>query len=124
MEWEIVYHDEFDSWLCEQLEDLQDEILKVIGLLALKGPQLSRPYADHIKGSSLKNLKELRIQWSGDPYRVLFAFDPQRNAILLLGGNKAGDKRWYDKNIPVAEKRFVEHLKSLEEENCRGRKKK
>ena len=88
-------------------------MLKVIGLLERNGPNLSRPFADHIKGSSIKNLKELRIQWHGDPYRILFVFAPKRNAVLLLGGNKAGDKNWYDKNIPIAEQRFKEHLKII-----------
>ena len=113
MEWTVLYHDEFDSWFDRQHVNLQDEILKVIGLLAIKGPALSRPHVDHIKGSSLKNMKELRVQWQGDPYRILFAFDPGRSALMLLGGNKAGDKRWYTKNIPLAEERFRAHLSEL-----------
>lgn len=114
MTWEIIYHTEFNAWFEEQCESLQDEMLKVIGLLEREGPRLARPRADHIKGSSIKNLKELRIQWSGDPYRILFVFDPKRNAVLLLGGNKAGDKNWYERNIPIAEQRFQEYLKMLQ----------
>ena len=61
-------------------------------------------------------MKELRIQYQGDPWRILFAFDPDRNAILLLGGNKRGDECWYDDNIPVADRRFKRHLVRLKEE--------
>jgi hypothetical protein len=71
---------------------------------------LGRPCVDTLKGSSLANLKELRVQYKGDPWRVLFAFDPVRRAILLVGGNKAGDKRFYKTMIPVAEERFRRHL--------------
>ncbi len=61
-------------------------------------------------------LVELRVQHRGDPYRLLFAFDPQRQAIVLVGGNKASDQRWYEKNIKIAEERFAEHLAQLEED--------
>jgi hypothetical protein len=81
----------------------------------LEGPLLGRPYVDTLKGSKYPNLKELRVQYKGEPWRILFAFDPIRQAIVLVGGNKTGDKRWYEKNIPIAETRFTEHLKTLEE---------
>jgi hypothetical protein len=55
-------------------------------------------------------MKELRVQHDGNPYRILFAFDPQRQAVLLIGGSKGGDKRWYEKNIPIADRRFAEYL--------------
>jgi len=60
-------------------------------------------------------MRELRIQHRGRPYRILYAFDPLRTAILLTGGNKTGDKRWYEKFVPVAERLFAEHLKTLKE---------
>lgn len=69
---------------------------------------------DKIK--ALTHLRELRIQHAGEPYRVLYAFDPRRCAILLLGGNKAGDNRWYEKNIPTAERLYYEHLLILKTE--------
>jgi hypothetical protein len=62
-------------------------------------------------------MKELRIQYQGEPWRVLFAFDPQRQAILLVGGNKTGNKRWYVENLPIAEQRYERYLETLEEEN-------
>jgi len=63
------------------------------------------------------NMKELRIQYHGDPWRILFAFDPRRAAILLVGGIKSGDKRWYEKHIRIADRRFERHLERLEEED-------
>jgi hypothetical protein len=62
-------------------------------------------------------LKELRVEVAGEPYRVLFAFDPERSAVILLGGCKRGDKRWYERMIPIAEARFQRHLQTL---NRRG----
>jgi hypothetical protein len=103
-------------WL-ESLEvGLQDEIWAAIELLRQLGPNLHRPRVDTIKKSKFPNMKELRIQFQGDPWRILFAFDPRRNAILLVGGNKRGDKRWYDDNIPIADRRFRRHLDRLEQE--------
>jgi hypothetical protein len=58
-------------------------------------------------------MKELRIQYKGKPWRVLFAFDLERHAILLVGGNKGGDKRWYTKHVPIADERFRRHMESL-----------
>ncbi len=82
----------------------------VLDVLEEQGALLGRPYVDTIKGSAFTNLKELRVQHDGNPYRILFAFDPQRQAVLLIGGNKGGDKRWYEKNIPTADRRFMEYL--------------
>ena len=62
------------------------------------------------RGLHFLNMKELRIQFAGDPWRVLFAFDTRRAAILLVGGNKSGNKRWYKTHIPIADARFVRHL--------------
>jgi hypothetical protein len=72
---------------------------------------------DTLKASAFKNLKELRIQYQGEPWRILFAFDPKRQAILLVGGNKTGNDRWYQKNIPIAEERYSRYLETLEEES-------
>ncbi|WP_331879716.1 type II toxin-antitoxin system RelE/ParE family toxin [Legionella adelaidensis] len=62
----------------------------------------------------VKNLKELRIQHQGRPYRVFFAFDPKRNAVLLCGGNKTGKKRFYDMMVPIAEQEFLNHLSLID----------
>jgi hypothetical protein len=116
MEWTIIFHPAFRDWLNEQSEDEQDSIAAMLGLLKTEGPLLGRPYVDTLKGSQYANLKELRVQHRGEPWRILFAFDPLRQAIVLVGGNKTGDKRWYEKNMPIAETRFTEHLTTLEEE--------
>ncbi len=117
MEWTIIFHPDFKNWLDKQEEDVQDSILVGLGLLKQEGPLLARPYVDTLKGSRYPNLKELRVQHAGEPWRILFAFDPVRQAIVLVGGNKTGDKRWYEKNMPIAEQRFTEHLETLEDLN-------
>jgi hypothetical protein len=117
MEWIIIFHPAFRDWLYEQSEDVQDSILAGLGLLKQEGPLLGRPYVDTLQGSQYPNLKELRVQHAGEPWRILFAFDPIRQAIVLVGGNKTGDKQWYKKNIPIAEERFTKHLETLEDLN-------
>ncbi|MEQ8974703.1 MAG: type II toxin-antitoxin system RelE/ParE family toxin [Coleofasciculus sp. C1-SOL-03] len=98
----------------KQNDEIQESIAMVLDILEEQGASLGRPYVDTIKGSSLPNMKELRVQHAGEPYRILFAFDPKRQAVLLLGGNKSGDKRWYEKNIPIAERRFREYLEETQ----------
>jgi hypothetical protein len=116
MNWTIIYHSGFSDWLTSLSEDVQDSVLFSVSLLEGEGPQLSRPHVDTLKGSRYPNMKELRVQHRGSPIRILFAFDPKRQAILLLGGDKTGDNRWYDKNLPIAEKRYQEHLDYLKRE--------
>lgn len=110
MPWFLVYLDEFSTWLDGQEEDLQDEALSHLEMLKDRGPLLSRPYADTLKGSKIANLKELRFSYKGAPIRILFAFDPRKQGVIILGGDKTGDKRWYEKNIPIAEKLYKAHL--------------
>ncbi|PSB44951.1 type II toxin-antitoxin system RelE/ParE family toxin [Chamaesiphon polymorphus] len=92
MTWEIVFHREFEVWFFDLDVDVQTSIAMVLDVLEEQGAALGRPYVDTLKGSILTNMKELRVQHDGDPYRILFAFDPQRQAVLLVGGNKRGDK--------------------------------
>lgn len=106
MPWEIEVTDLYDAWFDSQAADVQDAILAHLTALAVEGPNLGRPYCDTLHGTKLGKLKELRVQVSGNPYRVLFAFDSERSAVLLLGGNKRENKRWYDIHIPLAEKLF------------------
>lgn len=119
MEWKVLLDVDFKLWLLEQAQDVQTALFAHIGLLAAFGPSLGRPHVDTLKGSRLPNLKELRVQFQGEPWRVLFAFDPKRRAIVLVGGNKQGDARWYKKNIPVAEQRDARHLAQMEQNNDR-----
>jgi hypothetical protein len=115
VEWTVLLDPEFAAWLDTLEKGLRARILGHVPLLERLGPTLGRPRVDTVNGSQFANMKELRIQYGGDPWRVLFAFDPRRRAILLIGGNKSGDKRWYDVHIPIADARFARHLKDLEE---------
>ena len=103
-----------EDWFDGLEEELQGEIFALIGLLARFGPNLGRPRVDGVKGSKYSNMKELRIQYRGNPWRILFAFDPQRTAILLVGGNKRGDKGWYKDHIRIADQRFERWLDGLQ----------
>ena len=113
---EVEYTDEFADWWEELDESEQESVAAVVDLLEEHGPHLSFPHSSKIKGSKHGNMRELRIQRCGDPYRVLYAFNPLRNAILLIGGNKKGDDDWYADNIPVADRLYDEHLTELESE--------
>jgi hypothetical protein len=114
--WEVCFTDEFEDWWESLDEEAQDAIAVRIEVLEELGPALGRPAVDQIKGSRHHNMKELRASSDG-ALRVLFAFDPRREAILLIGGNKTGAwERWYQEMIPVADDLFDEHLKELEEE--------
>ncbi len=116
MAFEVEFTDEFGAWWDTCNEDLQDTIVAHVNQLIAKGPALGRPQVDTLHNSKLPNLKELRVQHAGEPYRILFVFDPRRVAILLLGGNKTGDDRWYDENIPQAEKIYADYLDALKDE--------
>ncbi len=115
MEWDVLFDEEFAEWLDAIEESLRVKIAGHVELLERFGPNLGRPRVDTVKGSDYPNMKELRIQHQGEPWRIPFAFDTQRAAILLLGGNKASDKRWYRENIPTADARFRRHLERLRE---------
>ena len=113
--WTVVTVDRFDSWFMELSDAEQESILVGIFKLRAFGPVLGRPDVDTLSGmKSVHNLKELRIRHGRKPYRVLFAFDPLRQAVLLCGGNKTGDKRFYQTLIPIAEQEFLKYLQSLE----------
>ena len=114
MSWEIEVTAEFEAWWASLTVDEQESVARAINLLEALGPSLSRPHADTLKGSIFPNMKELRAQHEGRPYRMLFAFDPRRVALMLVGGDKTGDSRWYEKMLPVAERLYTEHLRSLE----------
>jgi len=114
--WEIKYTDEFKEWWDRLTEDQHEDLVASVELLRNLGPDLPRPHADVVKGSKYPNMKELRTQSQGKPLRTLFAFDPRRCAILLIGGDKTGDKRFYEKMVPIADKLYGEHLKQLKKE--------
>ena len=109
--WSVVTVDVFDEWFIGLNEDEQEDIWAVVRVLEMLGPQLGRPYVDTLSETKLTNLKELRIQHRGKPYRVLFVFDPKRQAVLLCGGNKSNDKRFYKKMISIAEREYDSYLR-------------
>jgi hypothetical protein len=115
MTWQVEVSAEFEAWWSGLTESERESVDAHVRLLETLGPALGRPQADTIKGSRHPNLKELRVQHRGRPMRILFAFDPRRVAILLLGGDKTGDKRWYTRMVPLAETIFDAHLVSLAE---------
>ena len=115
MAWEVEYTHEFERWWDRLGEDVQDVIAAKVELLTEHGPYLRRPHVVTLAISAYPNMKELRVQHGGDAYRVLFAFDPRRVAILLLGGRKP-DERWYKKAVKHADRLYKEHLQTLKKE--------
>ncbi|GLZ80730.1 hypothetical protein Afil01_55370 [Actinorhabdospora filicis] len=111
-EWEIYATDEFRAWWSGLDEKSQEQVVCALDVLAETGPRLGRPLVDVIHGSRLHNLKELRPGSSGrSELRILFAFDPWRAAVILLGGDKAGEwSTWYRTAIPEAEARYETYL--------------
>jgi DNA-binding transcriptional regulator YiaG len=121
MAWTVEFTHQFEDWWNGLSENEQIDVDVKVRLLEELGPALARPHADTVQGSRHPNMKELRVQHAGHPYRVLFAFDPRRCAILLLGGDKTCNARWYDENTPLADKLFDDHLRTLEREKTQGR---
>ena len=117
MTWNVVLGDEFESEFERLAEAVQDELLAHMQVLERFGPSLGRPLADTLKGSRHTNMKELRFRVNGGVWRVAFAFDPRRAAIVLVAGDKSGySKRWfYRRLMKVADRRFDRHLLALRE---------
>lgn len=116
MAWEVEYTDEFAAWWRELTEPEQDAIDVVVRQLIDRGPRLGFPHSSSIHSSRHSNMRELRIQHAGQPYRVLYAFDSRRTAMLLIGGNKAGNDRWYDEYVAKADAIYDVHLEWLRKE--------
>ena len=121
MDWEVELHHDVATWFEELCcEDLRcaDLVEAAIDHLAQEGPRLGRPLVDRIHSSRFHNMKELRPPSTGmSEVRILFAFDPERRAILLVAGDKSDNwQQWYRTNIPVADDRYARHLESLDEQ--------
>lgn len=114
--WNVEYTNEFEEWWNSLDQDEQDSVRACVEELERAGPQLGRPYVDHVKQSRHSQMKELRTQHQGRPLRTFFAFDPRRSAILLIGGDKTGDNRFYERMIPLADDIYDEYLKEIERE--------
>jgi hypothetical protein len=121
-EWKVANTDEYDAWFLQQAEGDQAIIRSRVFLLAEHGPQLGRPYADILKGSYLKNLKELRAKTESHILRVAYLFDPEQKALLLIGGDKKGknEKRFYKGLIKQAEDRYSLYLNKKAKEQKNG----
>lgn len=117
MECVVEYTDEFGGWWSTLTEEQQIDVSAVINLLEVKGTKLDFPYSSGLHGSYYSHMRELRVQSSGNPLRILYAFDPRRVAILLIGDNKKSNKRWYDRYIKIADKLYKDHLEQLKREN-------
>jgi hypothetical protein len=115
MIWAVLYHEAFVAEMEALPEGVQDGLLTMAELLALSGPTLGRPHADTLAGSKHANMKELRFTADDGVWRVAFAFDPERRAMILVAGDKAGvaQKRFYKALIAKADARFADHLDSL-----------
>jgi len=111
---EVEYTDEFESWWSSLTGEEQEDVAASIGLLEEMGPRLPFPHSSGIQGSKHGVMRELRVQHKGRPYRILYAFDPRRVAILLIGGDKTGDDRWYNRYVPIADRLYEEHLIAIE----------
>jgi hypothetical protein len=118
MDWEVLLHDDFEPEFDELPGPVQDELLAHAQLIAEFGPSLGRPNVDTLKGSRHDNMKELRFKAGDGVWRVAFAFDPRRRAILLVAGDKSGgsERKFYMRLLAKAERRLDSHLEAVRQE--------
>jgi hypothetical protein len=116
MSWNVYFHPKFEAEFEELGLAVQDELIAILVSLRARGPLLGRPEVDTLKDSKFANMKELRFKADGGVWRVAFAFDPARDGILLVAGDKSGgsEKTFYRRLIEKADKRFQEHLERTE----------
>lgn len=121
LKWQVTLHEAFEPEVDNLPSNVKIELYAHALLLERFGPSLGRPYVDTLHGVNVSNLKELRFRSDGGVWRVLFAFCPTRDAILLVAGNKCGvnQKRFYQKIIKIAESRFTSHLKTINTETIK-----
>lgn len=116
MVWEVEYTDEFSAWWQTLNDGQQNDIVAIVSLLVEKGTSLPFPFSSSVNGSKHSHLRELRVQSSGRPLRVFYAFDPRRTAILLLGADKTGNDRFYQEYIPIADRLYDIYLEEIKQE--------
>jgi hypothetical protein len=116
MAWNVEHTDEFAEWYRGLSEAQQDDITAAWLLLMEMGPQLPFPQSSGINGSKHAHMRELRVQSGGRPLRVFYAFDPRRSAILLIGGDKTGDDRFYERMVPIADQLYDVYLAEIRKE--------
>jgi hypothetical protein len=122
--WTTIETEEFSAWFDSLDDDAKEDVVVKVEVLRTLGPTLGRPLVDTLKGSKHPNMKELRVVSNGRPFRIFFAFDPKRQAVLLVGGNKEGDKQFYERMLPLADKLFDEYLAEIQSESKKARKEK
>ncbi len=113
MTWEVEFTDEFGQWWMTLSESQQDDVAYTVSLLTELGPSLGFPHSSKVRSSRHSGMRELRIQSGGRPLRTLYIFDPLRTAILLIGGDKTGNGRWYEQFVPVADRIYQHYLEEL-----------
>jgi hypothetical protein len=116
MIWDVEYTDEFGVWWDTLDEGEQETLAATVRLLKKYGPSLGFPYSSGVIGSEHDHMRELRTQHAGHPLRTLYAFDPRRTAILLMGGDKTGNDRWYKEFVPIADRLYNNHIEQLRTE--------
>jgi hypothetical protein len=115
--YDVEFSDQFGEWWDALSAGEQESVAFSVRLLEEEGVNLRRPQADTVKGSKYPNMRELRCQHEGRPYRILYAFDPRRVAILLIGGDKTGNSRWYKVFVPKADAIYAAHLLEINKES-------
>ncbi len=113
---DVEYTDEFRVWWDTLTESQQDDVAAAVQLLMDDGPQRRFPHASGVEASSHSHMRALRVQSGGRPLRMFYAFDPRRIAILLMGGEKTGDDRFYDTSIPIADRLYETYVDELSRE--------
>jgi len=123
MTWDVLFHEDFEAEFDEFSQEVREELLARAGVLAEFGPSLGRPTVDTLNGSKHDNMKELRFKADDGVWRVAFAFDPKRKAILLAAGDKSGgsEDRFYKRLIKKADDRFDSHLGQQERAKGKGK---
>jgi hypothetical protein len=116
MAWEVEYTNEFGSWWQTLSDGQQNDVAAVVSLLAQRGPNLPFPFSSSVNGSKHSHLRELRVQSSGRPLRIFYAFDPRRTAILLIGGDKTGNDRFYQEYVPIADQLYDIYIEEIKRE--------
>jgi hypothetical protein len=114
--WDIEHTDEFEAWWLSCTDDERESIRASVERLSAFGPALGFPYSSDVRGSRFGQMRELRVQHEGRPYRVFYAFNPLRTVLLLIGGEKTGDARFYKRMVSVADDLYAEHLSELRRE--------
>lgn len=120
MPWDVEYTEQFGQWWDGLTPSEQRSVTAGVGFLEENGPTLGFPHSSAVLSSRHRNMRELRVQSGGRPLRLFYAFDPRRTAILLIGGDKTGDDRFYVRFVSLADELYDEHLAELRREGLIG----